>query len=62
MTQAQLHRKLIRKDKIGFTQQALSQHVIRGVVPYKLLDGKKEYKYKKVLDALERAGLLKWQI
>lgn len=62
MTQAQLHRKLIRKDKVGFTQQALSQHVIRGLIPYKLIDGKKEYKYKKVLDALETAGLLKEKI
>ncbi|MCD4668333.1 MAG: hypothetical protein K8R44_07085 [Sulfurimonas sp.] len=43
------------------TQQALSYYVNKGYIPCKLIDGKKEYKYKKVVIALERAGLLKGQ-
>ena len=61
MTQARLYRKLIKKDKIDMTQQNLSYYVLKGYIPYKEVAGKKEYKYKKVVSALERAGLLKGQ-
>lgn len=61
MTQARLYRKLIKKDKFDMTQQALSYYVLKGYISYKNKDGKKDYKYKKVVEALERAGLLKGQ-
>ena len=59
MNQAQLYRKLIKKGEFDKTQQALSYYVSMGYIPYKEVDGKKEYRYKKVLLALNSAGLIR---
>jgi hypothetical protein len=40
-------------------QQTLSYYVIKGYVPYIIIDGKKEYKYKKIVESLYRASLFK---
>ena len=58
MTQIKCLNKLKRKGKVDFSQQNFSKHVAKGVIPYNITDGKKTYKYKDVLDALFRAGLL----
>ena len=58
MTQVRCLDKLKRKGKVTFTQQNFSKHVLRGIIPYSIVDGKKEYKYKEVLNALFKAGLL----
>ena len=58
MTQIKCLNKLIRKGKVNFTQQNFSKLVQRGVIPYKIKDDKKSYKYKDVLEALRKAGLL----
>lgn len=43
------------------TQQAFSYYVLKGYISHKDKDGKKDYKYKKVIVDLDRAGLLKRQ-
>ena len=58
MTQIQCYNKLKRKGKIDFSQQNFSKHVQRGVIPYEIVEGRKSYKYKDVLEALRKAGLL----
>ena len=58
MTQIKCLSKLKRKGKVDFTQQNFSKHVAKGVIPHDIVDGKKSYKYKDVLDSLFRAGLL----
>jgi hypothetical protein len=58
MTQIECLEKLKRKGKVDFTQQNFSQHVARGVIPCKIKNGRKSYKYKDVLEALRKAGLL----
>ena len=58
MTQVKCLNKLKRKGKVNFTQQNFSKHVTKGIIPYSLVDGKKNYKYKDVCEALRMAGLL----
>lgn len=58
MTQIQCLNKLKRKGKVDFSQQNFSKHVARGVIPCNIVDGRKVYKYKDVLEALRKAGLL----
>ena len=58
MTQIKCLNKLVRNGKVDFTQQNFSKLVQRGVIPYKRKDAKKSYKYKDVLEALRKAGLL----
>jgi len=58
MTQIDCLNKLKRKGKVAFTQQNFSKLVARGVIPFGIKNGKKNYKYKLVLEELNRAGLL----
>ena len=58
MTQIECLDKLKKRGKVSFTQQNFSKHVAKGVIPFELNNSKKKYKYKKVLKALRKAGLL----
>lgn len=52
MTQAEIVRKLHTDGKIKFTRQYFAKLVSQGKIPFKEIDGKKDFKYKKVVKAL----------
>jgi len=58
MKQINCLNKLKKQGKVNFTQQYFSKLVKQGVIPYKLKESKKSYKYKVVVEALKKAGLL----